>query len=341
MKINLLFVLVLLTTNLLQSQDSRIIEDKALHFSLPHLADTIDFIIVGNEVKETEKKPLFLWCQGSLPLPLFGEIEKEDVFFYGGGIVNFDYQKIAKEYHLVVISMPKIPVVVEREHLNQQFQYVPDKTKPRQFSEAYLQSDYLEHYVERGLKVLRFLQKQKWVDAQKLVVAGHSQGTKVATKIALQSDKVTHLGLFAPNPFGRIDQSIRQARLDAQLGKISWPKADSLINSTYEFYKSVQDTSLYQNNPSLRAWKSFSVPYFEDWLMLDIPIYIAYGTEDRSADLCDIIPLFFIAAQKNNLSLKRYLNLEHNFFELDKNGRVNYELSHWKKVVDTFINWIK
>jgi hypothetical protein len=71
-----------------------------------------------------------------------------------------------------------------------------------------------------------------------------------------------------------------------------------------------------------------------------MPIYLAYGTEDRVADLCDLVPLFFIEKNKNNLTLKRYLGLEHNFFELDKTGQVNYEKSHWEEVMNHFLDWV-
>lgn len=339
MKLKLLLFLVIFIPQFLLSQETRIIENQATLFQLPHQNDLVEFIIVDNEIDQQNKKPIFLWCQGSLPLPLFGEVENEFIFFFGGGIANFNYQEIVKHYHLVVISMPKTPVLVKKENLNQQFQYIPDPTQPNTLSLDFIKADYLDHYVERGNLVLDFLKKQPWVDSSKLIIAGHSQGTKVATKLA-KLNKASHLGLFAPNPFGRIDQSIRQARLDAQLGKRTWEEADSIINQKYEFYQSAQDTSLYSSNPSLKSWKSFSEPFYDDWLELETPIYLAYGTEDRVSDLCDIVPLFFMDAKKNNLTLKRYLRLEHNFFEVKEDGKIDYNSSHWKKVMEEFLQWI-
>lgn len=339
MKSKLTLLLWFLIPNLLTSQEIGIIENQATLFKLPMDNDFVEFIIVDNNIDKGKKKPIFLWCQGSLPLPLFGEVENENIFFFGGGIANFDYKKIVNDYHLVVISMPKTPVLVKRENLNKQFQYIPDKSKPNSLSMDFLQADYLENYVQRGNLVIDFLTQQKWVDPTKLIIAGHSQGTKVATKLA-QSNPISHLGLFAPNPFGRIDQSIRQARLEAQMGKITWEEADVLINQKYEFYQSAQDTSLYPTNPTLKSWKSFSEPFYDDWLQLNIPIYLAYGTEDRVSDLCDIVPIFFIDAKKNHLTLKRHLHLEHNFFEVLENGKIDYNSNHWNKVMDNFLDWI-
>jgi pimeloyl-ACP methyl ester carboxylesterase len=321
------------------SQQGKIVQHQATLFEIKQKTDTISFIVMDTLL--TEKKPIFLWCQGSLPIPLFCEFEEDKFFLFGGGIANFDYKAIAKKYHLVIISMPKTPVFGQRAHLNAQYQYVPDIQKPNEFLSTYIEADYLDNYVNRALSVLRFLNKKPWVDKRTLIVAGHSQGTKVATKIAIRNKKVTHLGLFAANPFGRIDQFVRQARLDAQLGKITWAEADSIMNDQYAFYRSVHDTDAKSSNPSFKAWHTFSETFYDDWLSLKMPIYLAYGTEDRTADLCDIVPLFFIQEGKNNFTFKRYLGLEHNFFEVNERGRANYEKSHWSEVMDTFLKWIK
>jgi pimeloyl-ACP methyl ester carboxylesterase len=320
-------------------QTGQLIENKAIKFSVELKKDLVEFIVVDTLL--SKKKPIFLWCQGSLPVPLFCEIENYGNYFFGGGVSNFNYKEISAKYHLVIISMPKTPLVGKKEHLNSGFQYIPNPEEPLKFSKEYIDADYLDNYVNRAKAVLKFLKKQKWVSNEKLIVAGHSQGTKVATKMALNNKDVTHLGLFAANPFGRIDQYIREARLDAQLGKISWEKADSLTNDNYEFYKQVNNNDSILTNPSLKSWKTFSEPFYDDWLSLDIPIYLTYGSEDRTSDLCDIVPLFFIGKGKDNLTIKRYAGLEHNFFELNQNGRVDYEKGHWVEVMGEFIKWIK
>ncbi len=323
------------------SQEGQIIQEKATLFQLQNGEDTIEFIVVDTELNQ--RKPIFLWCQGSLPQPLFGEIFGRDgewvYYFQGGGIANFNYSKIIENYHLVVISMPHTPTVVSKENLSKQFLYVPDLTKPRELSKKYIEKDYLENYVSRGTKVLDFLATKDWINTDELIVAGASQGSKVATKIATSNPLVTHLGLFSPNPFGRIDQFVRQPRLDAELGRITWEKADSLMQQQYDFFKKANNPDSLKAEPRLKAWKTFSEPFYDDWLALDIPIYLAYGTEDRASDLCDIVPLFFIAANKDNLTLKRHLHLEHNFFEAE-DGRTNYEKGHWHEVMMGFLDWL-
>lgn len=320
-------------------QEGRVIENVATMFSLEQENDTIEFLVVDAVLNK--RKPVFLWCQGSLPVPLFCETENYGYYFFGGGISNFDYKDIVKDYHLVVISMPKTPVLARKENLNANYEYIPNPKEPKQFLKEYIEANFLENYVDRASEVLAFLKKQSWVSSESLVVAGHSQGTKIATKLAVGHNGVSHLGLFSANPFGRIDQYIREARLDAQLGKISWERADSVMNENYEFYEIANNEDSITVNPRLKAWKTFNQTYYYDWLTLDIPIYLAYGTEDRSADLCDIIPLFFIEKNKSNLTLKRYLGLEHNFFELSENGRANHKKGHWDEVMKEFTEWVK
>lgn len=314
------------------------IDEVVTHYSLTTKKDTVDFIILTPDV--SDKKPIFLWCQGSQPIPLFVDAGENGYYLLGGGATNFITSELIQKYHVVVISMPKTPLIAKRNQLNSNYAFIPDTAAPHTYSSDFLAADYLDNYVMRANMVLDFLHRQKWVDDKKVIVAGHSQGAKVATKVASFNPSVTQLGLFSPNPMGRIDQYIRSARLDAQLGKISWAEADSIMNSTYDYYAKTNLRDSVINNPTLKTWKSFNETFYDDWLELDIPIYIAYGTADRSADLCDIVPILFLDANKSNLTLKRYLNLEHNFFEVKEDGQTNYEKEHWNEVIAEFNSWL-
>ncbi|MEM8892747.1 MAG: hypothetical protein AAGD28_32500, partial [Bacteroidota bacterium] len=274
----------------------------------------------------------------SLPIPLFIRLEDQRLFMQAGGITNFDLEAIREQYHLVVISMPHTPVIADQQQLGQNFAYGPDPAKPGYLSREFREADYLENYVLRAQKVMDFLYQQDWVDTSSFVLAGHSQGSKVAASLAKVDKRVSHLGLFAPNPFGRIDQFIREARLEVEKGNKDWEDANQVMEETYEFFRLVLSEEGLEKHPEFLAWRSFSYPFYQDWLKLNIPIYLAYGTEDRSSDLCDIIPLFFIQAGKENLSFHRYPYLEHNFFEVEE-GTVNYEKAHWPEVMNAFVEW--
>jgi pimeloyl-ACP methyl ester carboxylesterase len=318
-------------------QNLSLINNEAIQFSLKQKKDTIDFIVV--DTKTDEKKPIFLFCQGSLPMPLFIKPEKARMWMFGGGVTNFDINEIKKYYHLIVISMPKTPVIVNEKYLNKSYCYIPDSNKPDEFDQDYVKSDYLENYEKRANEVLKFLKKQEWVDNSKLVVAGHSQGSKVATAVALNNKKVTHLGLFGANPFGRIDQRIREYRKYVEKKEMTWDEADERTESMYQMLRDSYNADLLRKEPYLIAWKSFSKPSINDWLKIKIPTYLAYGTNDSAAELCDLVPLFYIQNSKTNLTYKRYSNLEHNFYEVDENGKANYDKENWNEVMSEFVKW--
>ncbi|MGA9213055.1 prolyl oligopeptidase family serine peptidase [Kaistella sp.] len=331
--INKLMFFLLMISSFAFGQKTSIINNESTLYSLKTKKDTIDFIVVNTNLKE--KKPVLIYFQGSQSRPLYIKFDDGNLGIFGSGIDMMDLKTIAKYYNLVVISMPKTPVVVDEKNLSTGYWYDPnhDNIPENDFNNA----DFLENYVERGNAVIDFLKKQNWVDKTKISIFGHSQGTKVAARIASQRKDLFAVGLLSPNPFGRIDQYIREARKEAENGKVSWKDAEKDIQEQYDFYKeAVNDKS---GNPNLKSWKSFSQPQINDWLKINSPLYVAYGTNDIVADLCDLMPLEFIRAKKNNLTLKRYHNTEHSFFEVEKDGTVNHEKPHFKKVINDFVNW--
>ena len=336
MKLIISFLLFALSCPLLFSQNRKIINKESTQFQIPDKAENIDFIVFDAELNV--KKPVLLWCQGSLPYPLYVNSKKDGLWVIGGGISNFDVKKIKKYYHLVIVSMPKTPVIAEEYQINDSYWYFGNSKDKNEPSEDFIKADYLENYVNRAIKVLKFLKKQDWVDSSKLVVAGHSQGSKVATKIASEYKQVTKLGVFGANPFGRIDQNIRDYRKDAEKNTITWAEADKGIEKEYQLYKDAHNPEMVKQKSYLLSWKSFSVPLIDDWLAFDKPIYMAYGTNDIASDLCDLVPLYFIRAHKTNLTYKRYLNMEHNFFEVE-DGKTNHDKPHWEEVMNSFIQW--
>lgn len=307
------------------------------HFELKHKTEIIDFVVADTILNQT--KPILLFCQGSQPIPLFIDGKEKGIFPVA--LSNFDVNQLNLNYHVVVISMPHTPLIVGPENLNRNHSYITDSSYQHSYSTDYLLDDYAENYIQRANFVIDFLFKQKWVDKTKLLVSGHSQGSRIAVGIAATNPKVTQLGLFGYSPQGRIDQSIRQIRKDAETGKISWQKADSLQQEQIAFYQLIHNNDSVRQNPGLVSWRSFSKSTLEQLVQLKIPIYIAYGSEDIIADGCDFIPFRFIEKGRNNLTLKRYPGLDHNFFPIMENGQADYKNGKWQEVITTFIDWTK
>lgn len=336
MKTTQLIIYLILTISCF-GQRKNIISNDYSHFQLTLKKDTIDFVVADANL--TSKKPILLFCQGSQPIPLF--IDVPDQGIVPVAFNNFDVNEMKKHYHVVVISMPKTPLIVGLDHLNFQYNYITDTSNQYSYSQDYLLADYAENYINRANKVIKFLMKQNWVSSDKIVVAGHSQGARITVGIAASNKNVVQIGLFGYNPNGRIDGSIRQARKKAEAGQISWEKADSLQRDQVDFYKMIHNEDSIKNHPSLKSWVSFSKPTLNQLLKLKIPVYIAYGSQDIGTDLCDLLPLYFIENKKSNYKIVRYPNLEHNFFPLNENGKPDYQNGKWKSVMNEFINWTK
>ncbi len=333
----ILFICLLFATQAIFGQNISVVNNESSLFELENPNGKIDFLVIDPDPQI--KKPLFLFCQGSLPLPLYFNYKKEGLSLFGGGLTNFNYQDIIKSYHLVVISMPETPVIVDESQLNDSYWYYGDSKDKNIPSIAYQKADYLDNYVDRAVAVLDYLSGKPWVDNSQLVVFGHSQGGHVASKLAYRYKKVSKLGLSGTNIFGRIDQDIRQAKRDVQKGKISWQQAAQKIEQTYAFYKDANNPEKLKNNPNLRSWQSFSQPAIDELLAFNKPIYLVFGTEDIVSELNDLVPLYFIKNQKSNLTIKRYYNQEHNYFEVQNDGRPDYNKPHWNEVMNGFLVW--
>lgn len=335
-----LFILLIFISCNIFSQDLGLISGlDARHFQLKNSKDTIDFILINGDIDN--KKPALIFCQGSNPIPLIAVLPNGKKFFPS---INFDYNRIAKEYRLILISMPNTPVEVPKNKLSNNFCVISDTNDQHSFSQSYLANNYADNYVRRTKEVINFLSIQKWVNVNKILLFGHSQGSKVAVGASINNPKVFKVGYASGNPIGRIDQLIREQRQLADDGKISQEQAQKQINNIYEMWRQINEapnaTSTEFGDPN-KTWTSFSTSTLDELLMIKQPLYVVYGTADITSTFCDLLPLYFIRSHKSNLTLKPYPGLEHNFFEVDKNRSPIYTKGHWQEIMDDFLLWTK
>jgi hypothetical protein len=331
LKSNLILIVVLLSGLYLNAQQV-IPGTTYTQFSLKSKNDTIDFIVADTNL--TVKKPIFLFAQGSLPVPLLVNFPGQGVYEMNLG--NFDMATLNKHFHVVEISMPKIPVVVSLHHVNESYMYIVDSTIQNSVPNEYLKADYLENYVDRANKVIDFLRKQKWVDNSRLVAAGHSQGSRIVAELAATNPKITHAGLFGFSPLDRIQERIWTNYKEFILGKITWEEYEMKQNKELEFQKQI--TTDKGEDIGLIPWKTFKGIGFERLAQVKTPIYIALATEDKCAFLCELIPIYFIQAGKTNYEVKRYNGLEHNYFPV-LDGKPDYKNGKWAEVMNAFVDW--
>lgn len=324
----------------LQAQDRGTIPNAGARvFEITDRGDRIEFIKMDTAL--TQKKPVLLFCQGSLPKPLVA------TFPNGAAQVlnfNFDAQALTRDYHVITIAMPHTPAVVPNDSLGEGGLWMPDRSKPREFDRDYLQGDHLDNYIRRANAVWKWLRRQSWVDPDRLVVFGHSQGAHVALRMASTNKQVTQLGFCGGNPYGRIDQLIRAYREDEISGKLGAAEAQAKIEELYAWWATMHGpipAEATEYRAMSETWRSFSQDQTEELLGLKIPVYIVYGTRDITARYCDLLPLEFTRRGKTNFTMKPYPGLEHNFAELDEKGRPIWEKMHWQEVVEGFAMWLK
>lgn len=298
----------------------------------------VNFVVSDTVLRE--KKPVFVFCQGSLPYALFLQ---EDAAHTYQQAIPFDYKKYRKDAYFVVISKPGIPVFTTTADRN--YWYVDPVTKKT--PDAYFEHDYLDYHVAAANDVLAYLVKQPWVDRSMIVVAGHSQGSKVAAKVSATNKHVTHTVFLAGNPLGRLDQGIRQQRRDALLGQISAAEAQQNIDTLYaearRMYQHPNTPSQgYGHGDSYRAWTSFSEPLLPYLLKINTPLFVGYGTQDLTADYCDLLPLDFARTGKTNLTLKPYLGCDHSFVRktLDATGHETAREELFNQVAADIFAWL-
>ena len=68
-------------------------------------------------------------------------------------------------------------------------------------------------------------------------------------------------------------------------------------------------------------------------------LYVAFGTEDDGASMCDLLPLFFELKGKHNYKIHAFIGCGHNFEQILPDGKSDYENMHWQDVMDEFIDW--
>jgi len=298
-------------------------------FQIIYKGDIVDVLIKSKKGEENIRKPLFFFCQGSLPKPLI-KYDGKGVY----GVFPFNPDSLTIKYHLVIVSKPNIPLIMDVKALSKSFDYI-DSTGhyPKQYSDRNL----LDYYVNRNIKIIKFLQKQNWVFSKQLVLAGHSEGSTVAAKMASISHLVTNLIYASGNPMGRIMSIIQQDRAN-ETDSVKRAEADFDYWQSVIKNKTIMDGTHGDTN---KATYEFSNPPIEYLKKLKIPVLVCYGTKDWCAPFNDFMRVDFIRKGKTNFQFNPYIGTDHNYFPLLSDGKPNYEIFNWDKVAADWLTWLK
>jgi len=177
---------------------------------IPFTYEGEDLNIVLYNVGEdytTWKKPLFLFVQGSLPQPLLKYDKKGNLY----SVFPFNVNPVIEEYHFIMIGKPGVPLSAKIEDLEKPMS-IYKNPKTGDYPRTYCKNNHLDYYVKRNKAVLKFLSKKDWIDKEKIVVAGHSEGVLIALKMTIDKAKITHLVLLNAGLEGRIMSIITNER---------------------------------------------------------------------------------------------------------------------------------
>jgi dienelactone hydrolase len=331
MKTIILITFFLFTASL-YGQNKRAEDYGFRHLQTVYKGDTIDILIKSKKGEERKKKPLFLFCQGSLPIPLiitYNDNGRNGVY----PLFVFNPDGLSNEYHLIIIGKPFVPLIADQKSLNADLTYSDSTGK---FPKKYIDRNLLDYYVDRDIAVIKFLQRQTWVSSRKLVVAGHSEGSTIAAKLAFSFPKVTELIYSGGNPCGRILTIIEQQRAhendSTKYGEKIFSDWKNIVENPNNMDASYGD--------AYKATFQFSIPPMEYMKNLKIPVLITYGTKDYGSPFNDYFRTEMIRQKKKNFTFKAYIGVEHNFFPLKTNGETNFDIFNWDKVAEDWRNWL-
>lgn len=290
----------------------------------------VDVLIRKKSGEEELKKPLFFFCQGSLPQPLLKYDEKGQF-----GVFPFNTDSLEKKYHLVIVGKPGVPLIADTKSLGRNYTYADDSGT---YPTDYIQNNHLDFYVDRNLKVIEELKRLPWVEKSELVVAGHSEGSTIAARMASKSEKISHLIYSGGNPMGRIMSMVARSRAGES-------NTDSTRFGEFEidYWKEVirESENLDESNgDSFKATYSFSIPPYDYLERLDIPVLVTYGTKDESSLFNDYLRVDMMRKGKTNFCFQTYIGTEHNFFPVKEDGRPDYSVFNWNKVADDWLQWL-
>lgn len=291
--------------------------------------DTINYYIFGNQASLKEKKPLFLYLQGSGANPIF-TINKDGS---KSSSMILGPQWLDGKYHYVIIGKPGMKFADEES----------ETANPN-----YDKKMSLDYRVSAADAVINDLIKSQKVDKSKIVVAGHSEGGQIAPKIAFINKNVTHLISLSGTSINQMYDFLIQNRKNVASNILTTDEGEKQIDSLLTIYKDIMLNPLstekkWAGHTYLRWSSAINNPPLKYLLQLKIPIYISIGTADKATTIenMDNTPIEFIKAGKNNLTYKSYWNYDHTYNEIIINKDGTYEVkNHMPEVMKDVVKWL-
>lgn len=285
---------------------------------------------------DDKSNPLLVYLDGSGAFPLFQKVSQGI-----GSTVVLNYNELAANYRVVLISKPGIPFMDEVGADENGF---PVYEAPKEYHQRLS----LDWRLNATLAVLNDLVSDSLANTNEVVLFGFSEGAQVAPFVAQNWSGVSHLLLFGGNGLNQFFDPLITARQKALKGWMSEQEAQAEIDSLYsvyeDIYKNPESTDKMWYGHTYLRWSSFTrVDPMEVLLQLDMPIYFANGSLDENSVLsADYMKLMFIKENKQNLTYKTYPGYDHQFnlMQIEEGVIVGAE-PRLTSVLSEAFNWLK
>ncbi|MBF9224116.1 alpha/beta hydrolase family protein [Hymenobacter ruricola] len=283
--------------------------------------DSVQVLLLSKPGEEKLRKPLLLWVQGSLPTPLL-------LYDQRGAYPVFPFhpKKVLETCHLAIVSKPGIPLTADVTGKNPNVIF--QRSQPPAY---YCARNYLDYYVRRDEAVLRFLKKQPWVEAGRVVIGGHSQGTAVVAHLAAVPGLVSRAVYLSGNPLGRLMSMLAEARQEADTAAVNW-----IFRRWQAVVADPARTDCQGDDP--RNTYGFAASELPVLLRTRVPVFVGFGTLDHGVAGDDYLRLEATRQHRTNFTFREYPGREHNFFGF-KDGQINYDDFYWDQVGEDFLRW--
>lgn len=278
--------------------------------------DSIDFLYISNS--DNKPKPILLFLQGSLCYPLFLENN-------GFPKVNlpFDYTNFLNKVNIVLIKRKGCPMNYDRKKID-----ILVNNPPNEFKKF----DNLNYRVFQANEVIKYLKQNQ--NTQEIYVVGHSEGYRVASKLSEINQNINKMICLSSNPFSRSVENILLKSTENYLYENDASRINQIEDEYFYNYLVNEDSSKDENYYSYN--KHLPLDSFKKFKK---PLLIAFGSNDLSSSLNLFLP--FILVDQQNISVKSYPDLGHNFEKttIDKNDSAQTTY-FWDAVFGDCVSWL-
>ncbi|HUX95464.1 MAG TPA: hypothetical protein VMV47_07000 [Bacteroidales bacterium] len=303
----------------------------------------IDFYVTEKGIDQ--EKPLVFMVSGSSGLPIMLVIQAGDKSIQIGTIPPDQITACSEKFHVAFIGKAGTPFcdTLRAEEFNPMKNL--EEYRP---SAEYVQKCGMEWEIQASSIVIDSLFNMIPISNNKIIAMGFSEGGRIATGLATENKKITHLVSVISGGLNQFYSSIINYRIDAATGKMTQQEAQVLIDSLFVTYKKIYsdpfNTDKWYYGHPYKRWGSFCTDIPLDHLVkLDIPIFFLNGSTDRSTPIleADYVKLEFLRLGKTNLTYKVLPGVDHSLYEVVMEDGKEKGISHREEAFKMIINWIE